>query len=668
MSRGGNEMKRYWKVLSAVVLNMALAAGLMSCGTGGNGGTTILLPGNNAPKADAGPNRNILIGSLVTLDGSGSSDIEGDAITYRWSFTMTPDGSIATLSNATSVLPQFFADLEGNYVVQLIVNDGMADSFPDSVNITATTATVNSAPVVDAGPDQNVKTNTLVTLNGSWSYDPDGNPITYSWSLTTAPEGSNATLSSSTAVNPTFTADVDGSYIVQLVVNDGTVDSAADSVTITAATSNSAPVADAGTYQSVALDTLVTLDGSGSSDADGDPLTYSWSFTTVPGGSNATLSSSTAVNPTFTADLDGYYVVHLIVNDGTVDSTADSVTITASRWTATSITDAPAGRYYHTAVWTGTKMIVWGGGAGSTRFNTGGIYDPAANLWSATSTTSAPSERVLHTAVWTGSKMIVWGGWDGASHLNTGGIYDPEADTWTATSTTGAPTGRYYHTAIWTGTKMIVWGGVDDASYPNAGRTYDPETNEWTAMSTLGAPTGRYEHTAVWTGTEMIIWGGATGAEALNTGGKYDPATNTWTTISATDAPSGRLLHTAVWTGTKMIVWGGWDGTSRFNTGGTYDPAMNIWTATSTTVAPTERFYHTAVWTDSKMIVWGGVDGSYSNTGGIYDPVADAWTATGTVGAPIGKYEHTAVWTDTEMIVWGGGIYNYSGTGGVYTP
>jgi hypothetical protein len=570
MSRGGNEMKRYWKVLSAVVLNMALAAGLMSCGTGGNGGTTILLPGNNAPKADAGPNRNILIGSLVTLDGSGSSDIEGDAITYRWSFTMTPDGSIATLSNATSVLPQFFADLEGNYVVQLIVNDGMADSFPDSVNITATTATVNSAPVVDAGPDQNVKTNTLVTLNGSWSYDPDGNPITYSWSLTTAPEGSNATLSSSTAVNPTFTADVDGSYIVQLVVNDGTVDSAADSVTITAATSNSAPVADAGTYQSVALDTLVTLDGSGSSDADGDPLTYSWSFTTVPGGSNATLSSSTAVNPTFTADLDGYYVVHLIVNDGTVDSTADSVTITASRWTATSITDAPAGRYYHTAVWTGTKMIVWGGV-------------------------------------------------DDASYPNAGRTYDPETNEWTAMSTLGAPTGRYEHTAVWTGTEMIIWGGATGAEALNTGGKYDPATNTWTTISATDAPSGRLLHTAVWTGTKMIVWGGWDGTSRFNTGGTYDPAMNIWTATSTTVAPTERFYHTAVWTDSKMIVWGGVDG-SYSNTGGIYDPVADAWTATGTVGAPIGKYEHTAVWTDTEMIVWGGGIYNYSGTGGVYTP------------------------------------------------
>lgn len=95
-------------------------------------------------------------------------------------------------------------------------------------------------------------------------------------------------------------------------------------------TTNNAPVANAGSDQSVSTGSLVSLDGSGSSDADGDTLTYSWSFTSMPDDSEATLSDSTVVNPTFTADVDGSYVISLVVNDGTVDSSPDTVTITAS--------------------------------------------------------------------------------------------------------------------------------------------------------------------------------------------------------------------------------------------------------------------------------------------------------------------------------------------------
>jgi hypothetical protein len=121
-------------------------------------------------------------------------------------------------------------------------------------------------------------------------------------------------------------------------------------------------------------------------------------------------------------------------------------------WAATA--GAPTARAYHTAIWTGTEMIVWGGGS-----NSGGRYNPATDRWVPTSTSNAPSGRAEHTAVWTGSEMIVWGGTNGSNNLNTGGKYNPASDSWTATTTTNAPTGREYHTAVWTGSEMIVWGG-----------------------------------------------------------------------------------------------------------------------------------------------------------------------------------------------------------------
>ena len=104
-------------------------------------------------------------------------------------------------------------------------------------------------------------------------------------------------------------------------------------------------------------------------------------------------------------------------------------------------------------------MIVWGGNG-----NTGGRYNPGTDTWTATSTTNAPIDRILHTAVWTGSEMIVWGGQIGyRTYTNTGGRYNPSTDSWAATSTTNAPTARGYHTTVWTGSEMIVWGGYRSA-------------------------------------------------------------------------------------------------------------------------------------------------------------------------------------------------------------
>ncbi len=121
-------------------------------------------------------------------------------------------------------------------------------------------------------------------------------------------------------------------------------------------------------------------------------------------------------------------------------------------------------------------MIDWGGNDGSftntTYFNTGSRYNPSTDSWTATTTSVAPSRRSGHTAIWTGTEMIVWGGYYG-SYLNTGGRYDPSIDSWTASSTIWAPSGRIGHTAIWSGTEMIIWGGYD-GSYFGIGGLYFP--------------------------------------------------------------------------------------------------------------------------------------------------------------------------------------------------
>jgi len=130
-------------------------------------------------------------------------------------------------------------------------------------------------------------------------------------------------------------------------------------------------------------------------------------------------------------------------------------------------------------------MIIWGGND-----NTGGRYNPATDTWTPTSTlnapratrtTDVPTARFGHTAVWTGSEMIIWGGND-----NTGGRYNPATDTWTPTSTLNAPRGRARHTAVWTGSEMIVRGGASPDT--NTGGRYDPNTDTWSSTNVTNAP------------------------------------------------------------------------------------------------------------------------------------------------------------------------------------
>jgi len=340
-------------------------------------------------------------------------------------------------------------------------------------------------------------------------------------------------------------------------------------------------------------------------------------------------------------------------------------------WTATRNLNAPSARDLHTAVWTGSEIIVWGGSDGN-YFNTGRRYDPATDMWIATSTINAPAGRFGHTAVWTGTEMIVWGGFGGdPSDLNTGGRYDPGNDSWIPTSTSNAPSARFAHTAVWTGNEMIVWGGSNNGNAFNTGARYNPNSDSWTATSTTSAPQARFYHTAIWSGSEMIVWGGYTTppGNTVNTGWRYNPATDNWTATTTINAPSGRNDHTAVWTDSEMIVWGGIDIMSnRFNTGGRYDPSIDNWTPTAIANAPEARADHTAVWTGSEMIVWGGYDGNtYFDTGGKYNPGTNSWTATSTTNAPDGRSYHTAVWTGDQMIVLGGvGRFGVKNTGGRY--
>ena len=345
-----------------------------------------------------------------------------------------------------------------------------------------------------------------------------------------------------------------------------------------------------------------------------------------------------------------------------------SVNCTDDTWTPTGLTGRPTGRIEHTAVWTGSEMIVWGGYDGILFVNTGGRYNPSTDSWTATSTTNAPAAREAHTAVWTGSQMIVWGGYDGTNYLGNGGRYNPSTNSWVATSNTNAPAARALHTAVWTGSQMIVWGGEAAApTYLNTGGRYNPGTDSWTATSTTGAPAARELHAAVWTGNQMIVWAGYNGSYP-NTGGRYNPGTDSWAATSTTNAPAGREVHnTEVWSGSQMIVWGGYNG-NVVNTGGRYNPTTDSWTATTTTGAPAARNLHAAVWTSNEMIVWGGTpDGvTFFNTGGRYDPSANSWTSTSTTNAPAARARHTVVWTGSQMIVWSGAANDFLNTGGRY--
>jgi VCBS repeat-containing protein len=272
----------------------------------------------------------------------------------------------------------------------------------------------------------------------------------------------------------------------------------------------------------------------------------------------------------------------------------------------------PVARFQHTASWTGSRMIVWGGGTATGSSNltqntsTGGRYDPATASWQATALTGAPSPRRQHTAVWTGSQLLVFGGTNGTTSLGDGARYDPVTDTWSSMSSVGAPAPRHRHVAVWTGSEMIVWGGTNGAAFLDAGARYNPITDSWTAIASAPEISGRADPGAVWTGSQLIVWGGQdTSTTTTNTGAIYTPG-GSWTVLPTSNAPAARMRPAVAWLGTKLFVWGGPatpTATSGLASGAIYDPAGPSWTPIATADAPAAGLTDTAIWTGSVVFV-----------------------------------------------------------------
>jgi hypothetical protein len=253
---------------------------------------------NLPPTADAGPDQTVDEGVTVSLDGSNSSDPDDGIASYLWKQTA---GTPVTLSSTDAVQPTFTAPnvgpSGGALTFQLTVTDsgGLQSTDVSTVNISS----VNLPPVADAGPDQIVSEGDTVTLDGSNSSDPDDSIVSYLWTQTAGPP---ATLSAPSAAQTTFTAPVVGSggasLTFRLRVTDGFGLESTDTCIVNITNGNLPPTADAGPDQAVNEGDAVTLDGSNSTDPDGGIGSYLWEQI---GGTVVTLSSTTAVQPTFTA-------------------------------------------------------------------------------------------------------------------------------------------------------------------------------------------------------------------------------------------------------------------------------------------------------------------------------------------------------------------------------
>ena len=288
------------------------------------------------------------VGSKHTFDATRVTCPAGNSVSsYEWTL-QRPSGSSAILDDSTSPLASITLDVEGTYTASVDVTCSTtattssgsntvasSQSISDQFSVVSTSGAVNAEAVAIAGISQPGKAGSRSTLDGSRSFDNDGNPLTYSWSLIDAPAGSLSTLQDSDQAIASFTPDLPGTYEFGLIVNDGSVISlpSATYLYVAASGGNAQPVANAGLDQTESVGHVVTLHGLGSHDLDADALTYEWELNFEPSGSNlrATLANTgfdaTSAEPTFTPSVEGPYVFRLRVSDGKLASAWDYVAI-----------------------------------------------------------------------------------------------------------------------------------------------------------------------------------------------------------------------------------------------------------------------------------------------------------------------------------------------------
>ncbi len=189
-------------------------------------------PDNLPPVADAGDDQLAQVDAVVELDGHSSYDPEGEDLAYDWEFVTMPSGSGVTLVNPTFADPVFIPDRPGDFEIELTVHDGTQYGTPDTVTVTVEAP--GELPVADAGEGQTVDIGDTVRLDGSGSYDPGGDSLSYSWYFRMLPSGSSASFSNPASVSPSFVADLEGTYDIGLVVSDSSSSSEPDTTVVIA--------------------------------------------------------------------------------------------------------------------------------------------------------------------------------------------------------------------------------------------------------------------------------------------------------------------------------------------------------------------------------------------------------------------------------------------------
>jgi len=291
-------------------------------------GTTVVDPaGNKAahvnintlPVVTAGPDQLDLTPRLIFLNGS-ATDANQPAHTLIYAWTLESGPASVTIVNADKPSAKVLLTHDGSYVFRLTVTDVFGQTGTD----VATASIINVSPVSNAGHTVFVDRTLTPTqlLDGSMSFDPNDDPITYAW---TGPAALN--LTSVDTMTPAIAPSADGVFTVTLTVtdDDGAV-GVSTALIVVSSTEEHVPYADAGINQHTVVGNSVQLDGRGTYDADSDTVAYSW--TQISGTPVAITNANTSL-ATFTPTIPGMYSFRLNVHDGTLPGLSDTVSVLA---------------------------------------------------------------------------------------------------------------------------------------------------------------------------------------------------------------------------------------------------------------------------------------------------------------------------------------------------
>jgi hypothetical protein len=270
----------------------------------------------------------------IVLDSTQSTAPSGDSVVKSWTLDKVPAGSSAHLSSSRGDLTNFTADLTGVYVVTLRLTDTvttLTDLFTTTINVTngptaVVTGSVSPVPAITA-PTFISSPGVPVTLRGDNSYEPGGGTLQYVWSITARPSSSNATISTPTTADVTFTPDVIGAYTLMLTVTDSQHNSSQMTATINVGAYTPVAIVDQ-RLVSLLVGTSTQVSAALSYDPNARPLTYRWSVDSSPAGSTAIIDSPSSTTINFKPDVAGTYTLTVTVNNGELSSVASS-TITA---------------------------------------------------------------------------------------------------------------------------------------------------------------------------------------------------------------------------------------------------------------------------------------------------------------------------------------------------